>query len=51
MMERFQVVTSQLEQALDEISLDEIGISDEVKEQVNKQRLFVFETLIAFNCQ
>ncbi|XP_074568270.1 protein spotted leaf 11-like [Curcuma longa] len=34
MMERFQDVTSQLEQALDEISLDEIDISDEVKEQV-----------------
>lgn len=34
-MERFQKVTYQLEQVLDEISLDEIDISDEVKEQVS----------------
>ncbi|KAG6491731.1 protein spotted leaf 11-like [Zingiber officinale] len=33
-MERFREVTSQLEQALDEISLDEFDISEEVKEQV-----------------
>ncbi|KAG6499886.1 hypothetical protein ZIOFF_039697 [Zingiber officinale] len=33
-MERFQKVTYQLAQVLDEISLDEIDISDEVKEQV-----------------
>ncbi|XP_074585392.1 U-box domain-containing protein 13-like [Curcuma longa] len=33
-MERFQEVTCQLEQALDEIPLDEFDISEEVKEQV-----------------
>ncbi|XP_074559347.1 U-box domain-containing protein 13-like [Curcuma longa] len=33
-MERFQKVTYQLEQVLDEIPLDEIDISDEIKEQV-----------------
>ncbi|KAJ8479803.1 hypothetical protein OPV22_023530 [Ensete ventricosum] len=33
-MEMFQVVTSQLEQALAKIPFDEIDISDEVKEQV-----------------
>lgn len=33
-MERFQEVTSQLEQALAGISYDKLDISDEVREQV-----------------
>lgn len=41
-MERFQEVTSQLERALDEISLDEFDISEEVKEQVKRAVLAVF---------
>ena len=33
-MSRFQEVTTELEQALSGICFDELGISDEVKEQV-----------------
>ena len=34
-MHTFQDITSRLEQALAGISFDELGISDEVREQVN----------------
>ena len=34
-MQTFQDITSKLEQALAGISFDELGISDEVREQVN----------------
>jgi len=33
-MKRFQEVTTQLEQALSEISFEKLDISDEVREQV-----------------
>lgn len=43
-MQTFQDITSRLEQALAGISFDELGISDEVREQV------IFLTL-EFLCQ
>lgn len=47
-MGRFYAVYDKLNQALDEMPYDELGISDEVKEQVFSFPLFFFKLLFAY---